>query len=155
MLPCEIQVIQRNAHRIGRRVWGSSCCTRYYAQNLRPHFGSWTKPAGNHRSCHFQTGISISYSPGALRCGEPAFSVSKFIKGYSFHCRYLRLCISASLFQFSFLISRLQQDNTLTANPHIPVHKNIAAMPLPAAFPTITPNIPANPFPELINGSNT
>lgn len=63
--------------------------------------------------------------------------------------------VSASLFQFSFLISRLQQDNTLTANPHIPVHKNIAAMPLPAAFPTITPNIPANPFPELINGSNT
>ena len=57
--------------------------------------------------------------------------------------------------QFSFFISPLKQDAMLTANPQIPVHKNIAAIPLPALFPTMAPKIPASPFPAAIKGSKT
>ena len=38
----------------------------------------------------------------------------------------------------------------LTVNPHIPVHRNIVAMPLPAPVPTIIFSIPASLFAELI-----
>ena len=51
---------------------------------------------------------------------------------------------SISVCQFNFFISRLKQDAMLTVKPHIPVHRNIAAMPFPALSPTIISNISAS-----------
>ena len=53
------------------------------------------------------------------------------------------------------LICLLKHDRTLTENPRIPVHRNIAAIPLPVEFPTICCSITAKPVSDCRNGSKT
>lgn len=70
---------------------------------------------------------------------------------FAFYETFLR----KQLYQSRFLILRLKQDAILIANPHIPVHRNMTAIPLPVPLPTIFPSNPAALPVEHINGSNT